>query len=132
MFYDRTVLENGITVITETMDTVRSVALGIWLAVGSRDESAAEAGMSHFMEHMMFKGTPTRSAAQISEAFDRIGAELNAFTSKEYTCYYARLLDEHLGTAVGILSDMVVNASLAEEAITSEREVVLEEISRYE
>jgi len=132
MFYDRTVLENGITVISETMDTVRSVALGIWLAVGSRDESAAEAGMSHFMEHMMFKGTPTRTAAQISEAFDRIGAELNAFTSKEYTCYYARLLDEHLDTAVEILSDMVVNASLAEEAITSEREVVLEEISRYE
>jgi predicted Zn-dependent peptidase len=131
MFYDRTVLENGITVITETMDTVRSVALGIWLAVGSRDESAAEAGMSHFMEHMMFKGTPTRTAAQISEAFDRIGAELNAFTSKEYTCYYARLLDEHLSTAVEILSDMVVYASLAEEALASEREVVLEEISRY-
>jgi predicted Zn-dependent peptidase len=120
------------TVITEEMDTVRSVALGIWCAVGSRDESPAEAGMSHFMEHMMFKGTPTRSAAEISEAFDRLGAELNAFTSKEYTCYYARLLDQHVGSAIEILCDMVVNASLAQEACLSEREVVLEEISRYE
>jgi predicted Zn-dependent peptidase len=132
MFYDRTVLDNGITVITESIETVRSVALGIWCAVGSRDESGPEAGMSHFMEHMMFKGTPSRSASDISEAFDRIGAELNAFTSKEYTCYYARLLDEHVDTAIDILSDMVANATLADEAIASEREVVLEEISRYE
>lgn len=79
MFYDKTVLDNGITVITEPMDTVRSVALGIWCSVGSRDESPADAGMSHFIEHMMFKGTPTRTAAQISESFDRLGAELNAF-----------------------------------------------------
>lgn len=132
MFYDKTVLDNGMTIITEEMDTVRSVALGIWCAVGSRDERPEEAGMSHFMEHMMFKGTPTRSAAQISEAFDRLGAELNAFTSKEYTCYYSRLLDQHTGAALDILSDMVVNASLAQEACLSEREVVLEEISRYE
>ncbi len=132
MFYDKTVLDNGITVITEPMDTVRSVALGIWCSVGSRDESPADAGMSHFIEHMMFKGTPTRTAAQISESFDRLGAELNAFTSKEYTCYYARLIDQHLPDAVEILSDMVVNASLAQDACLSEREVVLEEISRYE
>jgi predicted Zn-dependent peptidase len=131
-FYDKTVLDNGITVITEPMDTVRSVALGIWCAVGSRDETRQEAGMSHFMEHMMFKGTPTRTAAQISESFDRLGAELNAFTSKEYTCYYARLTDQHAPQAVDILSDMIVNASLAEDACRSEREVVLEEISRYE
>lgn len=131
-FYDKTVLENGMTVITEEMDTVRSVALGIWCAVGSRDEAPAEAGMSHFMEHMMFKGTPTRSAAEISESFDRLGAELNAFTSKEYTCYYSRLLDQHTPDAIEILSDMVVNASLAQDACLSEREVVLEEISRYE
>jgi len=132
MFYDKTVLQNGITVITERMDTVRSVTLGIWCAVGSRDEAPSEAGMSHFMEHMMFKGTPTRSAAEISQAFDRLGAELNAFTSKEYTCYYARLLDQHTRDAVEILSDMVVNASLAQDACLSEREVVLEEISRYD
>ncbi len=131
-FYDKTVLPNGITVITEPMDTVRSVTLGIWCAVGSRDETQSEAGMSHFMEHMMFKGTPTRSASEISEAFDRLGAELNAFTSKEYTCYYARLLDQHTADAVDILSDMVVNSAFAEDACTSEREVVIEEIARYE
>ena len=132
MFYDKTVLDNGITVITESMDTVRSVALGIWCSVGSRDEMPADAGMSHFIEHMMFKGTPTRTAAEISQSFDRLGAELNAFTSKEYTCYYARLIDQHLPDAVEILSDMVVNASLAQDACVSEREVVIEEISRYD
>jgi predicted Zn-dependent peptidase len=114
------------------MDTVRSVALGLWFAVGSRDEAAGEAGMSHFMEHMMFKGTPARSASDISETFDRLGAELNAFTSKEYTCFYSRLLDEHVETAVEVLGDMVTNSLLADEAIVSEREVVLEEISRHE
>ncbi len=108
MFYRKTVLDNGVTVLTESMDTVRSVALGVWFAVGSRDESAPEAGMSHFMEHMMFKGTPTRDAAEISETFDGLGAELNAFTSKEYTCYYARLVDEHVPLAIEVLSDMVV------------------------
>lgn len=132
MFYEQSQLDSGITVITESIDTVRSVTLGIWCSVGSRDESPAEAGMSHFMEHMMFKGTPTRSAAEISQAFDRLGAELNAFTSKEYTCYYARLLDQHADTAVTLLSDMVVNSSFAQDACLSEREVVLEEISRYE
>ena len=103
MFYDRTVLDNGITVITERIDAVRSVALGIWAAAGSRDELPAEAGISHFLEHMMFKGTPTRSAKEISEAFERLGAEVNAFTSKEYTCYYSRVIDRHLPEAFGIL-----------------------------
>lgn len=132
MFYEKTVLPNGITVITEPMDAVRSVAIGIWSAVGSRDETAREAGMSHFMEHMMFKGTPTRTARDISEHFERLGAELNAFTTKEYTCYYARVLDEHVDDALEVLSDMVRDSLLAEDAITSEREVVLEEIARYE
>ncbi|MDO9556962.1 MAG: pitrilysin family protein [Coriobacteriia bacterium] len=132
MFYDKTVLDNGVTVLTEPMDHVRSVAIGIWFSVGSRDEHAGEAGMSHFMEHMMFKGTPTRSAQDISEHFERLGAELNAFTSKEYTCYYARVLDEHVDDAVEVLSDMVCNALLADDAIVSEREVVLEEIARHE
>jgi len=132
MFYRKTILENGITVLTEHIDTVRSVALGIWFAVGSRDESSPEAGMSHFMEHMMFKGTPTRTAAQISETFDSLGAELNAFTSKEYTCYYSRLVDEHLPVAVEVLSDMVCNALLADDACEREREVVIEEIARME
>ncbi len=132
MFYDKTVLDNGTTVLTETMTTVRSVAIGIWVSVGSRDESPAEAGMSHFMEHMMFKGTPTRSAADISSTFDRLGAELNAFTGKESTCFYARVLDEHVDLAVEVLSDMVVNSELAQDAINYEREVVIEEIARHE
>jgi len=132
MFYRKTVLDSGITVMSEPMDSVRSVALGIWFSVGSRDESDAEAGMSHFMEHMMFKGTPTRSAKDISEQFDRLGAELNAFTSKEYTCYYSRFVDENLPTAFEILADMVVSASLDDEACQSEREVVIEEIARME
>ncbi|KAF0207644.1 MAG: processing [Actinobacteria bacterium] len=131
-FYDKTILDGGVEVITETIDTVRSVAIGIWFAVGSRDESPAEAGMSHFMEHMMFKGTPTRTAAEISQHFDRLGGELNAFTSKEYTCFYARVLDEHVDDAVEVLSDMCVSSLLADEAITPEREVVLEEISRHD
>jgi len=131
-FYEITTLDGGVTVITERMEAMRSVALGIWFAVGSRDEAPGEAGMSHFMEHMMFKGTPSRTAAEISGVFDRLGAELNAFTSKECTCYYARLLDEHVDTAIDVLSDMVTNSLLAEDAITSEREVVLEEIARHE
>jgi predicted Zn-dependent peptidase len=132
MFYERTELPNGITVMTESMDSVRSITLGIWFAVGSRDESPAEAGMSHFMEHMMFKGTPTRTAFDISETFDRLGAELNAFTSKEYTAYYSRFVDEHLPTAFEVLADMVVSASLDDESCESEREVVIEEIARME
>ncbi len=132
MFYRKTVLDNGITVISEPMDSVRSITLGIWFAVGSRDESAPEAGMSHFMEHMMFKGTPTRSARDISEEFDRLGAELNAFTSKEYTAYYSRFVDEHLRQAFEILADMVVNANLDDPSCASERKVVIEEIARME
>ena len=115
MLYNRTVLDNGITVVSEHMDSVRSITLGIWFAVGSRDETPAEAGLSHFMEHMMFKGTPTRSAKDISEEFDRMGAELNAGTSKEYTMYYARFLDEHLPKAFELLGDMVANSLCADE-----------------
>ena len=132
MFYDKTVLPNGVTIVSETMRAVRSVAIGVWLTVGSRDEAPADAGMSHFMEHMMFKGTPTRTAAEISQVFDRLGAELNAFTSKEATCFYARVLDEHVDIAVEVLSDMVTNSLLAQDAIGYEREVVIEEIARYE
>ena len=130
MFYQRTVLDNGITVITEPMDSVRSIALGVWFAVGSRDESPQEAGMSHFMEHMMFKGTPKRSARDISEEFDGMGAEFNAFTWKEFTAYYARFVDERLDTAFDLLGDMVSNALLEDSAIDLERKVVTEEIAR--
>ena len=132
MFYERTVLDNGVTVITEAIPSVRSVAVGIWVAAGSRDEEPGEAGISHFLEHMMFKGTPTRSASDISESFDRMGAEVNAFTSEETTCYFSRVVDHHATEAFSILSDMVVNSVFDASAATSERQVVLEEISRIE
>jgi len=132
VFYNKTVLGNGITVISERMEAVRSVTLGIWFRVGSRDETPAQLGISHFMEHMMFKGTPTRNALDISMAFDAMGAELNAFTSKEYTCYHARVIDEHAGNALEILGDMVAHTSCAQDDIDSEREVVIEEIARSE
>lgn len=130
MFYEKTVLDNGITVITESMEGVRSVALGFWVRVGGRDEAPAEYGMSHFMEHMLFKGTKTRSALDISTAFDALGAEFNAFTSREYTCFYARLIDERLKLGFEILADMLVNSTFAHKDIVPEREVVLEEIAR--
>lgn len=130
MFYRKTVLDNGVTVITERIESVRSATIGMWFAVGSRDEQPAEAGMSHFMEHMLFKGTPTRGAAEISEAFDSLGAELNAFTSKEYTCYFTRLVDEKVPDAVALLSDMIINSWFEANSVESEREVVVEEIAR--
>jgi predicted Zn-dependent peptidase len=132
MFYDRTVLDTGITVITETIDSVRSVALGLWFAAGSRDEEPGEAGVSHFLEHMLFKGTKTRTAKDISESFDRLGAEVNAFTSEEATCYYSRVIDRHAHEAFAVLTDMVVDSLFEKDAAVSEREVVLEEISRVE
>ena len=132
MAYRKTVLENGITVVTDLMQGVRSVSLGLWFNVGSRDERADQAGLTHFMEHMMFKGTPTRTAFDISSQFDALGAELNAFTSREYTCYYARVVDEKLDAALPILADMVINSEFSNETIEPEREVVIEEIARAE
>jgi predicted Zn-dependent peptidase len=132
VFYDRTILDNAITVISESIPTVRSVALGIWVAAGSRDERPEEAGVSHFLEHMMFKGTSTRSAQDISQVFDRLGAEVNAFTTEEATCYYSRVIDRHASEAFGVLADMMVDSAFEKDAATSEREVVLEEISRAE
>lgn len=132
MFFDKTVIDNGLTIVTEPMEQVRSVALGFWVGVGSRDEPPGLAGMSHFIEHLMFKGTANRTAPEISETFDRLGAELNAFTAKEYTCYYARFLDEHLPTAVDVLTDMLETTLFADEHIRAEREVVLEEIHLHE
>ncbi|MDR2672872.1 MAG: insulinase family protein [Coriobacteriales bacterium] len=132
MFYETSQLNNGFDIVSERVQGVRSVTLGIWFRVGSRDELPEQSGISHFMEHMMFKGTEQRSALDISTAFDAMGAELNAFTSKEYTCYYARVLDEHLEQAVTILADMLKHSLFAQEAIDSERQVVIEEIARYE
>jgi len=114
------------------MEAVRSVCLGIWFKVGSRDESDKEQGISHFIEHMMFKGTEKRDAFTISEGFESLGAEQNAFTSKEYTCYYSRFVDDKLPRIFEILGDMVTSSLFLQDAINSEREVVIEEIARSE
>ncbi|MBN6185778.1 insulinase family protein [Aneurinibacillus sp. BA2021] len=125
-------LENGVRVIIEKIPTVRSVALGIWIGTGSKYENLAVNGISHFIEHMLFKGTSTRSAKQIAESFDQIGGHVNAFTSKEYTCYYARVLDEHAPVALDILADMYFNSVFDEQELQKEKNVVIEEIRMYE
>lgn len=132
MNYKTTTLDNGIRIISESMPHTRTVSLGLWFCVGSRDEQADQAGLAHFMEHMMFKGTPTRSPLDISMQFDALGAEFNAFTSKEYTCYYARFVNDKIEQALEILSDMVINSTFDQEAIDTEREVVIEELVRSE
>ena len=132
MGFERTVLPNGMTVISYTMPSVRSVSLGLWFNVGSRDERPDQAGLTHFMEHMMFKGTPTKGPLDISMHFDRLGAELNAFTAREYTCYYSRFVDSKLEDALSVLAEMVIESTFAQDAIETEREVVIEEIARSE
>ncbi|MGD6816119.1 M16 family metallopeptidase [Metabacillus sp. 84] len=124
--------QNGVRIVLENIPTVRSVALGVWIGTGSRSESPQINGVSHFLEHMFFKGTETRSARDIAEAFDSIGGQVNAFTSKEYTCYYAKVLDEHAGMALDILSDMFFNSAFDEEELKKEKNVVYEEIKMYE
>jgi predicted Zn-dependent peptidase len=128
----RTEYGSGLRVITESMPALRSVALGIWVDVGSRDERPNIAGASHFLEHLLFKGTKTRTARQIAEAFDSVGGDLNAFTAKEYTCYYCRVSDEDLPMAVEFMSDMLQNSVIARKDFESERTVILEEINRQE
>ena len=125
-------LDNGVRVIIEKIPTVRSVALGIWVGTGSRYETPENNGISHFIEHMLFKGTETRSAKEIAESFDHIGGHVNAFTSKEYTCYYARVLDEHSPLALEILADMFFHSVFDEAELKKERNVVIEEIKMYD
>lgn len=120
--------QNGVRIVSEHIPHVRSVSVGIWVGAGSRFEQPEENGITHFIEHMLFKGTTTRSARQIAEEFDRIGGEVNAFTSKENTCYYAKVLDHHGKLAVSILADMFFNSCFAKEELEKERQVVLEEI----
>jgi predicted Zn-dependent peptidase len=128
----RTVLPGGLRVITESLPAVRSVALGIWVGVGSRDEDQAHAGATHYLEHLLFKGTKRRTALDISAEMDAAGGEMNAFTAKEYTCYYARVLDADLPLAVDILSDMVTSSLITQKDVDAERNVVLEEIAMNE
>jgi predicted Zn-dependent peptidase len=125
----RTVLQNGLRVVTETMPGMRSAAFGVWVGVGSRDETPALAGASHFLEHLLFKGTRQRSGLEISAAMDAVGGELNAFTSKEHTCYYAHVLAEDLPLAADLVCDVVTSATLGAEDVESERGVILEEIA---
>jgi predicted Zn-dependent peptidase len=128
----RTVLPGGLRVITEELPSVRSAALGIWAGVGSRDEGSEHAGATHYLEHLLFKGTSRRSALEISAAMDAVGGELNAFTAKEYTCYYARVLDEDLPLAIDVLSDMVTSSLIEPRDVDAERGVILEEIAMNE
>lgn len=125
----RSVLPGGLRVITESIPAVRSVAFGIWVGVGSRDEKPSQAGASHYLEHLLFKGTKRRSALDISSAIESVGGDMNAFTSKEFTCYYARVLDADLPVAVDVISDMVTSSLIRSADIDAERDVVLEEIS---
>jgi predicted Zn-dependent peptidase len=128
--YTLTELDSGIRVVTETVPSVRSIALGFWVRVGSRDEKLSEAGISHFLEHLLFKGTEHLTAEQIAQIFDAFGADINAATSKETTVLYAHFLDEHLEEAFGVMADMLLRSTYPD--IDSEREVVLEEIAMYE
>jgi predicted Zn-dependent peptidase len=125
----RTVLPGGLRVVTEHLPAVRSAAFGIWAGVGSCDEDPAYAGATHYLEHLLFKGTRRRTALEISSALDAVGGELNAFTGKEYTCYYARVLDADLPLAIEVLSDMVTSSLIEPKDVDAERGVILEEIA---
>lgn len=130
--YEITTLENGIRVITETVNHVQFMSMGFWVGVGSRYETERQWGITHFIEHMLFKGTDKRTAEQISGAVDAVGGQLNAFTSKENTCYYIKTLTEDFPLAVDVLSDMLLNSRFDNEEIAKEREVIIEEIKMYE
>jgi predicted Zn-dependent peptidase len=126
---ERTEYSSGLRVITERMPEVRSIALGIWVNVGSRDERPDIAGTSHFLEHLLFKGTKRLSARDIAEAFDAVGGDLNAFSAKEYTCYYCRVLDRDMPMAVDFMADMIQHSTIAKDDVETERGVILEEIN---
>lgn len=130
--YTKQVLDNGLRIVSEKIPYVKSVSIGIWVGAGVVDENKEHNGISHFIEHMFFKGTEKRSARQIAEEIDEIGGQLNAFTGKEYTCYYSKTLDTHIENAFNILTDMLFCSRLSNEDIEVERNVILEEIGMYE
>jgi predicted Zn-dependent peptidase len=127
--FRRTTLSGGLRVVTEYLPAVHSASVGVWVGVGSRDEGATVAGAAHFLEHLLFKSTPTRTAVDIAQAMDAVGGELNAFTAKEHTCYYAHVLDSDLELAVDLVGDVVLNGRCATDDVELERDVVLEEIA---
>src|SRR5208282_6482592 len=122
----KSLLSNGVRILPEAMPAVLSTTIGVWVENGSRYEEPAENGVSHFIEHLLFKGTRKRTAAQIAEEMDAVGGVLNAFTGKEYTCYYAKVLGEDLVMAVGLLADLFLDSIFAPEEIDRERQVVLQ------
>ena len=128
----RTVLPGGLRVVTESMPGVRSATVGVWVGVGSRDEAPTLSGASHFLEHLLFKGTPSRTAMDISVELDAVGGEFNAFTAKEYTCFHAHVLDEDLPLAVDVLGDMVTSSVITTADVEAEREVILDEIAMHD
>ncbi|MDR7417587.1 MAG: pitrilysin family protein [Armatimonadota bacterium] len=128
----KSVLPNGIRVVTETMSQVRTASLGLWVGTGSRYEAASQHGISHFLEHLFFKGTKTRSALAIAQAVDALGGQMNAFTDKEHTCFYVKVLANHLPAIVELMADMLLNSAFEPEAIEKERQVITEEIKTYE
>lgn len=130
--YDEFTLSNGLRVIAEKIPHFRSVSVGLWIGTGSMLETRGENGLSHFIEHMLFKGTQQRSAMQIAEEMDAIGGQVNAFTSKECTCYYAKVIDEHFEKALDLLSDMLLHATFNLQDLEKERSVILEEIAMTE
>ena len=129
---NKTILSNGVTIISKAMPYVRSVSMGVWVSTGARDESEAESGLSHFIEHMIFKGTQKRSALQIAKEFDAIGGQSNAFTAMEHTCYHAKVVDEKLPTMVDILSDIFLYSVFDKNEIEKERPIIFQEIGMVE
>ena len=130
--FNKTVLDNSIRIVTKQVPQARSVAMGVWVNVGARDEKVEEGGLSHFIEHMIFKGTKRRTALQIAKEFDSIGGQCNAFTSKENTCYYAKVMDTHVDTMVDLLSDIFLNSVFDPSEVERERQVILQEIKMLE
>ena len=130
--FQKTTLDNGVRIISEAIPSVRSIAVGVWIATGSRDEGEPSAGISHFIEHMVFKGTERRRMHQIARRLEAVGGFVNAFTSKERTCFYARALDQHLERAIDTICDLVLQPAFPEKELAKEKEVVLEEIKMYE
>lgn len=130
--YHKDVLPNGVTIVSEEMPGVQSVAVGFWVRTGSRFEKPEEMGISHIIEHLLFKGTKKRTAKEIAESIESVGGQLNAFTSKEYTCYYARVLSEYLPLAIDVLTDMLFSSLFKEEDLEREKKVIEEEIRMYE
>ena len=130
--YKKHVLENGLTIIGEEIPYVKSISLGVWINAGSRIEDEEISGVSHFIEHMLFKGTRNRTSKQIASEIDNLGGQINGFTSKECTCYYVKLLDSHIDIGIDVLSDMILNSKFNEDDLDKERSVIIEELKMYE